>query len=412
MQQSRPPEEPPTFSEMAENASAERRKRIRKLIILVLLVSIGIHVVAGIGAGIWVIARYLTQPKAQFVVQKQVQMNPQDREHRMAMDQTASLRPKPVYNNRIQSLRPSALALPELPQVPMETIVPLDTEALVTDSVEGVGRSGQGNGSQGGFFGGSGNPGNGLLEGTLYDLKLKANGEPSDINRSTGGYNHEDTLDYIKAVGRLVNSGARDSAMRSYFKVPKKLYLGQLAIPVINASDAPRAFESDIKPRYWVIVYRGMVSPPKDGTYRFAGSADDFILVRFNNRIVLEGSLIPARVTSWESKDSESLRGGWGEKFGDPKNHVVYGDWIQMKAGQFYPIEIMIGEIPGSAFYANLHIQEKDATYQKGPDGKPILPLFKLQVNLPDPERPVRPVAKDGPIFKAITSKPSTASGL
>lgn len=401
----RPPvEESKTFSEIVDDA-AERRKRLRKLILLVILISVGIHVVGGLGAGVWVIARYLAQPKAQFVVQKQVNLKPEDRQHRMAMDELSSLRPKPVFNNRIQSLRPSKLALPELPRVPTDTLVPIDTTALVTDAVEGTGMTGQGNGTGGGFFGGAGNPGNGLLEGTLYDLKAKENGTPSEIGATTDSYDHGATMAYIKAVSRLVNSGARDSAMRSYFKVPKKLYLGQLAVPMIEAGDAPRAFESNIKPRHWVIVYRGLVSPPKDGTYRFAGSADDVLIVRFNNRVVLEGSLGPTRVTDWESRDPASVRGGWGEEFGNPANHVNYGDWITMKAGQFYPIEIIVGEVPGSGFYANLHIQEKDATYVKGPDGKPILPLFRLQVNLPGADRPVRSVAPDGPVFKAITNR-------
>ncbi|GEM_PF-669705 len=398
-----PVEEPDTYTALAEPSAAERRKRLRRLVTLVILISIGVHLVAGVGAGIWVIARYFSQPKAQFVAQKKVKLEPEDRQHRLQMEELSALRPKPVYDNRIQSLRPSQLALPELPTMPVETMVPLDTEALVTGAVEGVGVSGQGEGSGGGFFGGAVDAGAGLLEGTLYDFKLRANGLESEIVPSREDI-WPNTERYKKIISRALSAGLRESSLRNYFQVPKKLYLAQLAIPPMNADAAPKAFESDIKPQFWAIIYRGQVSPPRDGTYRFAGSADDVIIVRFNNRIVLEGSLEPARITPWETDEPMSHRGGWGPEFGEAKRHVVYGDWINMKAGQFYPIEILIGEVPGSVFYANLHIQEKGVEYPKGPDDTPILPLFRVQ-DIKPPANPLRPIGPDGPVFSTKTSR-------
>lgn len=314
---------------------SERRKRIRRLVILILLISIGIHVVAGIGAGIWVIARYLTQPKAQFVVQKQVQMTPQDREHRMKMEEVTSLRPKPTFNNRIQSLRPSKLALPELPRVPLETITPIDTEALISDQVEGMGQYGAGSGSGAGFFGGAGASGSGLLAGRLYDLKKNHRGDPTP-----GGMNREK---YLGIVGQIARSPNANSILDKYFAAPDTLYMPRLAIPIINANEAPKAFkvEKEIQPSYWIAVYQGRATAPETGSFKFIGHADDILLVKVNGRLVFDGSLLSPTILSQKE-----------------------GKTFSVKKGEAYDIEIIIGECPGGYFSAWLQIQQQGGNHK------------------------------------------------
>lgn len=328
-----PPE--PSVASMVDEP-AERRKRIRRLVILILLISVGIHIVAGLGAGIWVIARYFAQPQAQFVVQKQVQMAPQDREHRMRMEEVTSLRQKPVFNNRIQSLRPSKLALPELPRIPLETITPIDTEALISDQVEGLGQHGTGSGSgPGGFFGGSGAAGSGLLAGRLFDLKKNHRGEGTP-----GGMTNEK---YLSMVGQIARSPNATAALDKFFAAPDTLYMPRLAVPIISANEAPKAFkvEKEIQPSYWIAVYQGRATAPDTGSYKFVGFADDILLVKINGRLVFDGSLLGA--TRLAHKE---------------------GTTFSVKKGEAYDIEIIIGECPGGYFSGWLQLQKQGGSHK------------------------------------------------
>lgn len=385
------------------NDDGSTRHRVRKLIVAVLVISAAIHIIAGLGASIWVIARYFAQPRTQFVVQKTVKVDAEDRRHQLALEEVTSLRPKPVVNNRIQSLRPSKLALPELPRLPLDTIVPLDTEALIADQVDGVGRYGQGNGNGGGFFGESGTPTLPLLEGTFYDLKRKANGASSDIvvNGDSGRANHDLWLN------RFINGGMRPNGLDQFFSAPNKVYLSQLMIPSIPADSAPRAFGIDAPGSNWVVVYRGSIAAPRDGTYRFAGSADDTLVVRYRGRVVLDGSW--QHFTRWQSRERMSNL-ELPPETGMSPNSIVFGDWIQMKAGEFVPIQIMVGEQPGGLFSAALYIQERGVDYRLDGAGRPILPRFRVASKTPDVPNINRPYAADGPIFQARTE--GSASGM
>lgn len=167
-----PPPAPAPVTESALNAEAERTnpaaqkadapnrsKSRRRLIVSIIVASVVVHAIFGGFAGIWVIARYFQKPKAQFTVEKIVKIDPEPREHQVSMQELDSLRPRPVINNRIASLRPTDLSLPDLPKTPVEENVPLDTEALVNDQVDAVSTSrvGQGMGNSGSgtatFFG-------------------------------------------------------------------------------------------------------------------------------------------------------------------------------------------------------------------------------------------------------------------
>ncbi len=62
-------------------------------------------------------------------------------------------------------------------------------------------------------------------------------------------------------------------------------------MPVMDAKDAPKAFKVNKPASYWAVHYRGKVRAPATGTYRFVGLADDFLLVRFGGRLVLDASI-------------------------------------------------------------------------------------------------------------------------
>lgn len=144
-------------------APRDQRSRLRQLIITVVLASIGIHLLAGIVAGVVIVARYLTEPPAEFKVVKDIRLPARQREHKMNMAAFDGMAPKPSFNDKMQSIRPTAFALPELPKMDMDQMLPFDPSEVVSDQVSGlVGTGGIGNGigaggsGSGGSFGGTG----------------------------------------------------------------------------------------------------------------------------------------------------------------------------------------------------------------------------------------------------------------
>jgi len=135
------------------------KHRVRRLIITVVVISVGIHLVAGIIAGIVVVARYFATPPAEFKVVKDIRLPAQEREHSMNMASFDAMAPKPSFNDKMQSLRPTGFALPDLPKVPMDQMLPLDPAAIITDQVSslmGTGGTGSGTGYGSGGGGGTG----------------------------------------------------------------------------------------------------------------------------------------------------------------------------------------------------------------------------------------------------------------
>lgn len=137
-----------------------QKKRIRRIIITVILISVGIHIAAGIVAGVVIVARYLTEPPAEFKATRDIRLPAKQREHKMNMASFDGMAPKPSFNDKMQSIRPTAFALPELPKMDMDQMLPLDPGEIVSDqasSLAGTGGLGNGigtGGSGGGGFGG------------------------------------------------------------------------------------------------------------------------------------------------------------------------------------------------------------------------------------------------------------------
>lgn len=140
-------------------AELTRKKRLRRLIITVVLVSVAIHLIAGLIAGAVIVARYLAEPPAEFKVTKDIRIPAQEREHRMNMASFDGAAPKPSFTDKMQSMRPTAFALPELPKVPVDQMLPLDPSQILTEQVTtlaGTGGFGSGTGYGSGGGGGTG----------------------------------------------------------------------------------------------------------------------------------------------------------------------------------------------------------------------------------------------------------------
>jgi len=220
------------------------------------------------------------------------------------------------------------------------------------------------------------NPNRGALIGTFYDLKQTKDRKPT-------GYTDQQMRDMVKEFGR---KNWREQTLNDYFQVPQKLYQTKIYIPAMSADLAPAAFkaEKEVEPRRWVIIYRGNVIAPKTGRFRFVGCADDVLAVRFNGKNSLDYGF--QRVN--EGRDYPMEDGHPKYSYVNAKQYermggIGAGPTFSVRAGQSYPIEIIVGEVPGGTFCATLMIEEIGAKYEKTAEGSPILPLFRTDNSLP-----------------------------
>ena len=288
------------------------------------------------------------------------------------------------------------------------------------DLGEGLGEAGAGLGSS--TAGGS------ALEGTFYDLKMTRNGAPSKIPTVTT--KDKDGKPLVDANGKPFkrlqvkdqHAFAREaekffrswspSALSSYYQSPQKLYASSFYVPMSRDAYGPISFQCDdvCQPGGWIVVYRGRVRAPKTGKFRFVGTGDDYLGVRFNNKVVLEaGYRIPSLY------DEKNQRAWWVSGMGDRDRHwaaikagklkdfegyelipfikelkewnsdlggLTAGKVFEVKEGEVYPIQIAVSEIPGGGFGFMLFIE--DLT-----DGKKVKPgqkfdLFRTNFSSPD----------------------------
>jgi len=236
------------------------------------------------------------------------------------------------------------------------------------------------------------------LVGTFYDLKQTRTKSATNV----------DSDEYQKIFRRYIREGWKETTLENYFKAPTKLYTTQLFIPNMKASEGPKAFgvEKEVEPSRWLAVYKGRVSPPESGTYHFVGGGDDVLVVRFNGKVVLD------RCWRHEGSDWKPVK-NYDYGFTNIPNGFAKGDAIHVKAGQFYDIEILIGEQPGSYFYSCLLIEKDGGQYEKDAKGNPIVPVFRLMdrsIPALQEGETLPPYQKGGPVWKAAPNSVSALS--
>jgi hypothetical protein len=167
---------------------------------------------------------------------------------------------------------------------------------------------------------------------------------------------------YRAAVRDFLEAGWSPGKLSKFFKAPDTLISGQLFITGRSANDAPKAFEVEklMKPSRWVVHYRCYVEVPSSLPFRFVGSGDDFLLVRWNRKIALDDGY----ETYFSGKDGNYK--DFGEKVTkefkiDRKpgslHRLKAGPWIQVTKGTKVPVEVLIGETPGGVFDCYLAIE-------------------------------------------------------
>lgn len=136
----------------------ENNKRVSALL-AVFGASAIVVVVVGIALGLLTLVRYYKEPEAVFeaVPKKVIKIPPKTPEHKMNVARHEASKPKPTFTRKLISTKPSEFALPDLPQVNLDQMLPLDPSELVSDQVSSLmGSSGMGSGMGNSLLGGGG----------------------------------------------------------------------------------------------------------------------------------------------------------------------------------------------------------------------------------------------------------------
>jgi hypothetical protein len=354
-----------------------------------LIISVLIHVVLIICAALWVVSSVKEQRRAVFQggsgahasgeMQHKVQMSPHQK------NLTA-------LNQRLSVDTPNAMvSLPDLPPAPES----FDGSRGTSGKTGGAG-AGNGvgiGGSNGPIISSFGfreaQPG-GALVGHFYDLK-----QFHDRRANLAANNPDKRKLALTTLSHFIKNGWSTSLLEKFFMAPKPLYATQIFIPDMNADEAPHSYGVGdvVKPGSWIAHYRGRVSPPASGTYRFVGDADDYMAVRLDGRLVLAcgGDL---------SVNFHSDRPSYVYK--PERSNFVQGLPMELRAGLFYNIDIVISEAPGGLFSAMLLFEQEKVQYAKDSKGNPILPIFRVsQLNV-EKSNLMPPFMENGPVWRAL----------
>lgn len=209
-------------------------------------------------------------------------------------------------------------------------------------------------------FGRESNGESGLI-GILYDFKQTQKRTPTGVKPP----------DYTRIVEEFLSKDWSESVLNRYFRATRPLYTTQIFIPLMSAGEAPKAFgmQDVIKPAAWVVYYKGQVSPPEDGSYRFLAYSDDIMAVAVNGRTVCIGARFDLKM--WKSSEK-------GPRIVAANGDLTYGDWIPLKKDEPVDLDVLVGERPGGLFCAFLLYEKQGAEYAKNDKGQTAYPIFQL----------------------------------
>ena len=256
------------------------------------------------------------------------------------------------------------------------------TAAKMSAAPRPVGRAGAKRTGKSTLFGFSEKMG-GELEGTMYDLKLKADGKkPSGIDEKS----------FPEAVKKIVRNRFRPTSLADFYRVDKKFFATMFYIPLQEAGEAPKTFgvQGKVRPNNFLIHYTGSFAAPEDGTYRFAGLGDESIIVMVDGSVKLEGNWVPF-LSYAERNDRQGdpvLEFFPTVKQNEPWARLREGEWINLKAGQPRRLDVLLVEqgdpsAPGGGNFAFVLLIEKQGvkyeTKKRGNQTVTILPPFLLE---------------------------------
>jgi hypothetical protein len=356
-----PPQSPPI-----ETAVVKKRIIWKRPLLLVLLISLGAHVLGGLILGGIAIFNIMRPVEAEIeVLPPPEATRPEARPYqaRAVRNQRATTLAPPTPLTVDQ---PSDFPLPSL-DVPMPDVGPVNLDVRGQSASLGMGL-GDGVGGPGfeTLFGNT-SPLAGALRGVLIDFKQNTMGRPTGQE-----------ADAWLAAGRNFVRSWDVREFRRYFQAPQPLYSSHFYIPMIQADEAPRAFgvEGTVEPRYWIAVYQGQFRSREGGTFRFAGTGDDILMVGVNRNWVFSGGFEQYNPIRWRSPERATHAPPRVSDFLPP---ITYGEWFDLPAGQPVDITVVVGEMPGGEFASYLFIEQRGVEYRRTSYGRPVLPIFKLR---------------------------------
>lgn len=223
----------------------------------------------------------------------------------------------------------------------------------------------------------------GELEGTMYDLKLKADGKkPSGIDEKS----------FPEAVKKIVRNRFRPSSLADFYRVPQKFFATMFYIPLQEAGEAPKTFgvQGKVKPNNFIIHYTGSFAAPEDGNYRFVGLGDESIIVMVDGSVKLEGNWVPfLSYAERNDRQGDSVLEFFPTiKQNEPWARLREGEWINLKAGQPRRLDVLLVEqgdpsAAGGGNFAFVLLIEKQGvkygTKKRGTQTVTVLPPFLLE---------------------------------
>ena len=331
--------------------------------------------------------------------------------------------------------------------IPTPLTIPDSNSALKLQGVLPFGRKGGGDMGDGGDGDGRGNL-KGMLQGVFYDLKQMRNRQKNDDFRADqwiGGWHRERVNPTLSIMRPFVNGSWQRQydnegrvhypALDKYYCPPVRLWTSCFFAESISADEAPKAYEceKDVNPAAWVCIYSGNVVAPFTGKFRFVGTADDVMFVRFNKEIVLDYGYASFSVGEYWTGANDSNRlaltndndrsiRNRSSLYSKQKLEVyntsgsiglAKGLPISVREGEVYPIEVLISEIPGGSYYQALYIERLDANNQPIERDSDRFTLFRTTLDLPEqPKSSMFPQFNPyGPIWRVVRSTASSGGG-
>lgn len=218
-------------------------------------------------------------------------------------------------------------------------------------------------------FGNSQSIGNDFV-GRFYSFQRDNSGRDIPVDPET----------FLNKLNGFINSGWKGSKIGRYYRSPKTLYTTCFMVPPIRSTVAPEAFgEPDTGGYCWMVHYKGQLVHKEGITFRFWGQGDDILVVRVAGKIML----IANWSGEWVQMAADYFTQFWRTSSADSRkyylgnNTSVVGDWITLEPGVPLDMEVMIGEVGGGSYCSMLAVEVKGVEYEQGPQGNPILPMFK-----------------------------------
>ncbi|RKX39682.1 MAG: hypothetical protein DRP64_13940 [Verrucomicrobia bacterium] len=337
----------------------KKRQKIGKGMPSAVLLSIVIHAALFLLAGMLVVFTVVKKEEKKFVPPKAVERPKMKlRKPKVKVKKTSKPKPTTRIVTKVNRANMPDIQLPEM---------------------SGMGGEGLGAGV-GGFdmmpdlgdisvFGSGQSIGNDFV-GTFYDFQRDRSGRDIPVAPEA----------FLQKLVKFVGSGWQASKIGRYYQSPKKLFATCFMVPPIRSTVAPAAFgEPDTGGYCWMVHYKGQLVHSKGITFRFWGQGDDLLVVRVGGKVVL----IANWSGKWDQMAEEYFMQIWSPSSADSRkyymgnNRSVVGDWITLEPGVSLDMEVMIGEVGGGSYCSMLAVEVEGVEYEKGPQGNPILPMFK-----------------------------------